>query len=64
MLDTFHDLGVPVAENKLVGPSMCLTFLGIEIDSVQMKLRLPENKLERVKMLVAEWRGQRSCRKR
>ena len=32
MLDTFHDLGVPVAENKLVGPSTCITFWGIEID--------------------------------
>ena len=64
VLDTFHDLGVPVAENKLVGPSTCITFLGIEIHSVQMKLRLLEDKLERIKMLVAEWRCQRSCRKR
>ena len=64
VLDTFQELGVPVAENKLVGPSTCITFLGIEIDSVRMKLRLPEDKLERVKTLVAEWRGQRSCRKR
>ena len=53
VLDTFHDLGLPVAENKLVGPSTCLTFLGIEIDTVQMKLRLLEDKLERVKILVA-----------
>ena len=64
VLDTFHDLGVPVAENKLVGPSTYITFLGIEIDSVQLKLPLPEDKLERVKTLVAEWRGRRSCRKR
>ena len=64
VLDTFQELGVPVAENKLVGPSTCITFLGIEIDSVRMKLRLPEDKLERVKTLVAEWRGRRSCRKR
>ena len=38
--------------------------MGIEIDSVQMKLQLPEDKLERVKMLVAEWRGRRSYKKR
>ena len=38
--------------------------MGIEIDSVQMKLQLPEDKLERVKMLAAEWRGRRSCKKR
>lgn len=33
---------------------MCLKFLGIEIDSVQIKLQLLEDKLERVKTLVAE----------
>ena len=33
--------------------------LGIEIDSVQMKLQLLEDKLERVKTLVAEWQGER-----
>jgi len=64
MLDRFHELGVPVAENKLEGQSMCLTFLGIEIDLVQIKLRMLEDKLERVKTLVTEWQGQRSCWKR
>ena len=46
----FMTFGVPVAENKLVGPSMCLMVWGIEIDLVQMKLQLPDDKLERVKM--------------
>ena len=56
----FITLGVPVAENKLVGPSTCLMVQGIEIDLVQMKLRLPEDKLERVKGCVG-W-GRRSYR--
>ena len=64
VVDTFQELGVPVAQNKLVGPSTCITFLGIDIDSVQMRLRLREDKLEGVKTLVAEWWGWRSCRKR
>ena len=34
MLEVCHRLGVPLANEKLEGPSACLTFLGIEIDTV------------------------------
>ena len=33
ILDKCETLGVPIASEKLVGPSTCLTFLGIEIDT-------------------------------
>ena len=36
-----RDLGVTVAEHKTQGPSTLLAFLGIEIDTVHMQLRLP-----------------------
>ena len=36
-----QDLGFPVAPDKVVGPSSTLTFLGIELDSVSMVMRLP-----------------------
>ena len=38
------DLGVPMAEKKTVGPDTVLAFLGIEIDSMTMQARLPEDK--------------------
>ena len=45
-------LGFPVAPNKVEGPSTVLTFLGIEIDSVAEELRLPREKLDRIKSLI------------
>ena len=42
-------LGVPLAEEKTVGPATCLAYLGIELDSKAMELRLPEDKLKRVR---------------
>ena len=39
------DLGIPIAHEKTVGPTQILTFLGIELDSTQMELRLPEDKI-------------------
>ena len=38
VMDIFCRLGLPVAREKLEGPSQCLTFLGVEIDSQSMEL--------------------------
>ncbi|KAM4691121.1 LOW QUALITY PROTEIN: uncharacterized protein WCC33_015972 [Rhinophrynus dorsalis] len=46
------ELGVPVAQEKTVGPSTCLTFLGIKIDSKVQVVRLPKEKVERARVLV------------
>ena len=58
------DLGVPVAPHKIERPTTCLTFLGIEIDTVEMQLRLPPPKLGRLKDLLETWRGRKVCSKR
>ena len=39
-------LGVPVAEHKREGPTTCLTFLGIAMDTESAQLRLPVDKLQ------------------
>lgn len=39
-------MGVPLAHEKTEGPVNCLTYLGIELDSVVACSRLPEAKLE------------------
>lgn len=63
-LRTCEELGVPVADEKVEGPSACLTFLGIEVDTNGWQLRLPDEKLQRVRSLVASWRRKRGCTKR
>ena len=64
MVDICCNLGIPLAMEKLEGPSACLVFLGIEIDSVLRELRLPLEKLERIKELVQSWLLKKRCTKR
>ena len=42
------ELGVTLATKKVEGPSTSLTFLGILIDTHNMEIRLPEDKLQRI----------------
>ena len=60
-LRTFNTLGVPVASHKTEGPSTHLSFLGILVDTDRFQLRLPADKLARLRLLVATWRSKRSC---
>ena len=50
-----HTLGLPSAPEKTAGPTTTLTFLGIEIDTVQQQLRLPAEKLQRLRQILALW---------
>ena len=49
LLETFEQLGFPVAWDKLEGPTPCLTFLGFELDSLCNEIRVPEQKMEDIK---------------
>ena len=40
-----EDIGIPIKVDKTVYPTTTLTFLGLEIDTFTMELRLPEDKL-------------------
>ena len=54
-------LGVPIADHKRDGPTTCLTFLGIEVDTVAGELRLPAVKLQHLRTLLLDWGTRRSC---
>ena len=58
-----EQLGVPVSKLKVEGPATILTFLGILLDTVAMELRLPEEKLRRLKLLIQQWKTKKSCTK-
>ena len=57
LLTVFARLNVPIATEKLEGATRTLTFLGIEMDTVAMSLRLPMEKMTELKLLVASWVG-------
>jgi hypothetical protein len=39
------ELGVPIADENLVGPVHVLTFPGLEIDTDEMMVRIPQSKM-------------------
>ncbi|XP_052214344.1 uncharacterized protein LOC127833226 [Dreissena polymorpha] len=45
-------LGVPIAAEKTEGPVTVLTFLGLELDSDKMEIRLPLHKVQEVLILL------------
>jgi len=45
MIDIAKYLGITLAMDKVEGPSHCLTFLGIILDTQKMQARLPDDKL-------------------
>ena len=55
------ELGVPLAAHKCMGPSTCLVFLGIEIDTIAMEFRLPQEKLSKLEELLSEWQFKKVC---
>ena len=57
-------LGIPIAEHKRESLTTCLTFLGIEVDTVSGQLRLPADKFEHLKSLLLEWGDRKACQRR
>ena len=56
-------LGIPLELTKLEGPSTRLVFLGIEVDTNTMQLRLPKDKLERLKSSLDQALGKKTLTK-
>lgn len=55
LLKVFGELRVPVAPEKLEGPTTTLKFLGIELNTETMTMQLPAS------LAVASWLGKRFC---
>ncbi|XP_069611202.1 uncharacterized protein [Ranitomeya imitator] len=51
--DVMSCFGVPLSSEKNIGPVSVITFLGIEIDSVAMEFRLPQDKISKLQELIA-----------
>ena len=64
LISSFQHLGVSLELSKLEGPSTCLTFLGIEVDTEALLLRLPSEKLLRVKQELSHCLLRKSITKR
>lgn len=52
-----HELGIPTADEKSVGPVTVLVFIGLEIDSINMTIRIPEQKILELTVLLHDYLG-------
>jgi hypothetical protein len=48
-LSISQELCIPIADEKSVGPVTVLTSFGLEIDTENMAMRIPQEKLEALK---------------
>lgn len=44
-----NELGVPIKSDKTVLPCTTISFVGIELDSIKMEKRLPQDKLQKIR---------------
>lgn len=56
--------GLPVELEKDEGPATTIGFLGMELDSEALEVRLPQDKLVRLSTTLREWRGRKASTKR
>ena len=57
-------LGIPLAIEKVEGPSTQLTFLGITLDTINMEARLPADKIARIKQMTTLWLTKKNATER
>ena len=50
-----------IVRSSSEGPSPQVTFLGYELDTDAFQFRLPQEKLERMRDMIHEWRTRRNC---
>jgi len=54
-------LGIPVADGKRVVPTTVLTFWGIELNTAEINVRLPMEKVMRLRRVIGEWHMKKVC---
>ena len=64
ILHMVSQMGIPLAPNKLEGPTTCLVFLGILIDTTYMETSLPDDKLHELISELQSWSTRNKCLKR
>ena len=63
LLSLLKDLGLEVSDSKLVPPSTCVTCLGIQVDTVNKTLSIPEEKLQEIKQMCKTWTQKKTVTK-
>ena len=62
-INTLAKLGIPLAPDKVEGPTTHLSFLGIELDAIAMTASLPTHKLQHLQDMLVTWHDRKACTK-
>ena len=57
LLQLLVNLGFSISQHKLVAPTQCLTFLGVQLDTTACTMTLPEEKLVDLQDLVIKFQN-------
>ena len=60
----FKRLCVPLVDHKCVGPTACLEFLGIILDSLRLEAQLSQDKISKLLNIVDHFIGRPKCTKK
>ncbi|XP_056104363.1 uncharacterized protein LOC130083381 [Rhinichthys klamathensis goyatoka] len=60
----FAELGIPIAQEKTMGPATSIEFLGIKLDSVKYQASLPKEKIDRIILISSTLVDSSKCSKR
>ncbi|XP_034554896.1 uncharacterized protein LOC117823776 [Notolabrus celidotus] len=60
----FEELGVPLSEEKTSGPGTSIEFLGITLDSISLQASLPQEKIQRITLILSNYLLADRCTKR
>lgn len=64
MKEVFGEGVLPTDQEKDEGPATVIGLLDIELDTETLEVRLPQDKLGRLQLSLASWRGKKACKKR
>jgi len=54
-------LGLSFQPTKTICPTMCIEFLGLELDSAAMEAHLPQDKLIYLRSYIVDWQSRSCC---
>jgi hypothetical protein len=60
----FAELGIPIAQEKTMGPATSIEFLGINLDTVNFQASLPKEKIDRIILVASTLLENPNCSKR
>ena len=64
MKEVCGETGLPTEPEKDEGPASVIGFLGMELDTEELEIWLPQDKLGRLRTALVAWQGRKACKKR